>query len=745
MDFKENKYWFLLIFLFINFIIIPKVNGKPIYKKEIRHFVKYVDTRIGVIDHNKNQCVIGPQLPFGSINPSPETPDGGDDGYAPGKPIRGFGQLHVSGTGWGKYGHFLVSPQVGLKFGEKEHDSSISGEVATASYYKVDLDRYGITAEVTPTSHCAMYRFTFPKTDSTFVLMDVTHSLTKDIATYIGGTVFSNSVAIDSISKDQIWGMIKYEGGFGQGAYNLHFYASFSKKPSQCGVWKNKKLQYGIYSTSLSDKQDRIGCFLKFDNPENSPILMKIAISFKSIEKAKEYIANEIKGWNFESVKQAGDLKWDTALSNILLEGATAKQNKMFYTALYHSMVMPRDRTGDFREWKDNEQIWDDQFAIWDTWRTVFPLMVLINPEMVKGNISSFINRWEHNHQVKDAFIAGIDMYAEQGGNNVDNVIADAILKGVQGIDIKKAYEVLKYNADHERNGFQGMSQNTPYDSISGMYKKRGWIPGSKMSCSITLEYAYNDFCIAEVAKKLGHKDDYDKYIKRSKLWINLWNSNIESNGYKGFICPKTVDEKWIPIDFTHRWGSWKNYFYEANSWSYSFFVPHQIDKLIELNGGEKLFVKKLDFAFRNELIELANEPSFLTVRLFDAAGRPDINSYWVDYIMNNLYSETSLPGNDDSGAMSSWYVFSAMGFFPNAGQETYFLNAPFCKKIIIQRSEGKDIIINAPNASPKNIYMKSIKINGKRLKKPWFYHHSIKDGAVLDYDLTNKPQSTIN
>lgn len=728
------------LLIFIVYIVYCQYFYCQNSKKEIRHLVQFVDPRIGVIDNRSNNCVIGPQVPFGSINPSPETPDGGNDGYAPGKPVRGFGQLHVSGTGWGKYGHFLVSPQVGLYIGEMEHDSPISNEVATASYYSAHLERFNVIAEVTPTHHCAMYRFTFPSTDSAYILIDVTHSLTRDIATYIGGTVYANTVTIDTVSKDKVYGMIKYEGGFGDGVYQLYFCGQFSQKATSMGVWKNKSLLFNTTSVKLSEEKDRIGAFFKFDSQNGNTLLMKVSISFRSMEKAESYLESEIPDWNFDSIKKACDSLWNEALSSILLEGTTEIQNRIFYTALYHSMLMPRNRTGDFEGWQDNEQLWDDQYAVWDTWRTVFPLMVLIKPDMVKDNITSFINRFNHNKQVKDAFIAGLDMFAEQGGNDVDNVIADAIMKEVPGIDITEAYRVLKHNAEYERNGFQGFSNKMPFDIVVGAYKKRGWIPASIMSCSMTLEYAYNDFCIAQVAKKIGLKDDYEKYLNRSKMWIKLWNPNLESYGFSGFICPKDKNGKWIIIDAAFNWGSWKEYFYEANSWTYSFFVPHEIEKLIELNGGKENYALKLDFALRNNLIELANEPSFLAIRTFNVADRLDLNCYWVNYIMNNLYDETGLPGNDDSGAMSSWYIFSAIGFFPNAGQETYFINAPFCKKIIIQRPYGKNIIIEAPNASEKNIYVKSFYINGKKYKNPWFNHRDIMNGATLKFDVTDEP-----
>ena len=735
----------IYILLFVCTLVCSQYcTGKNQIKK-IRHLVQYVDTRIGVIDNRGSNCVIGPQIPFGTINPSPETPEGGQGGYSPGKPLRGFAQIHVSGTGWGKYGHFLISPQVGLHTREEDHDSPVSDEIATASYYRAHLDRYGITTEITPARHSAIYRFSFPKTDSAYILLDATHSLAGDIVKGMPRTVYNNNVIIDTVSKDKVCGMIKFEGGFGEGAYQLFFCARFSQQAASIGLWKNENLLFDSTNVQLADEKDRIGAFLKFDSPEGNTIQMRIAISFKSIEKAESYLAAEIPDWNFIKVRNTDEAIWDTALSSILLEDASQNQNKIFYTAMYHSMLMPRNKTGDFEGWKENEPLWDDLYAVWDSWRTLYPLMILINPDMIKNNVESFISRFKHNKYVKDAFVAGLDMFAEQGGNNVDNVIADAILKYVPGIDVMEAYKILKNDADIERNGWQGWTNKEPYDSLNGAYKKLGWIPASIMSCSRTLEYAYNDFCIASVAKKLGFNKDYEKYLKRSHLWVNLWNPGLESKGFKGFICPKDVNGNWVSIDAAYFWGSWVNYFYEANSWTYSFFVPHQAKKLIRLNGGNENFVNKLDFAFRNNLIGLDNEPSFLAVRMFDIAGRLDLNCYWINNIMNNLYDETGVPGNDDSGAMSSWYIFSAMGFFPFAGQKTYFINAPFCKKIIMQRPGCRNLIIETPNASGKNIYVKSFSINGKKYKEPFFSHSAIINGATLKFDVTDQPVSKLN
>ncbi len=708
-------------------------------KKKIYDLARFVDTKVGVVDGSGSNCVIGPQLPFASINPSPQTPNGEHDGYKFGEPIRGFGQLHVSGTGWGKYGHFLLSPQIGLKVEETEHDSPASEQITRPNYYKANLDRYSIVAEIAPTTHAAIYRLSYPKSNEANILMDVTHSLTRDIVPYVGGMVRKNEIHIDKTFKDKMWGLIEYEGGFGNGYYMLYFYAQTNKRPKQAGVWKNGDIQPEKYDEVLNSANDRIGGFFSFDTKEGETVYYKIAISFHSIDKAKEYLTKEIPDWDFEKIKSDGEDVWNQTLSSIFIPEATEKQMKMFYSAMYHAHTMPRDRTKDFKKF-DGDTLWDDHFAIWDTWRTLFPLYSIIRPELIASNINSFINRFNRNGRVKDAFIAGIDMEQEQGGNNIDNIIADAIIKELCGFDHQKAYEILKHNAEKERKAFPLISTDSLLSqNDSNAYRQLGYVPAGIMSSSISMEYYYNDFVVALAAQKLGKDEDYKRFLNRSLQWTKLWNPDITDNGFKGFISSRTKGGEWVDdMDVTKNWGSWRKYFYEGNAWTYSFFVPHDFDRLIELSGGKENFTKKLNYAFENNLIDIANEPSFLSIRSFSNAGRTDLTCYWVDYVLKNYYDEYSVPGNDDSGAMSSWYIFSSLGFFPNAGQNTYYLNAPLYKKAIIQRAEG-DVIINNPNFGDKNIYLKSVSINGKKLKSSRFDFQEIKNGAVIDFETTNK------
>lgn len=701
--------------------------------------VDLVNPFIGVRDDVSN-CVVGPQLPFGSINPSPQTPNGSHDGYAPDEPIRGFGQLQVSGTGWGKYGQVFISPQIGLAVGEKAHDSGKSNELAKAYEYSVTLDRYGIGVDVTPSVHSAIYRFTFPKSDSSNILIDITHNIPMDIATFVGGKVTAGEVTIDSGQTFSISGDGTYSGGFGDGSYQVFFYAEFDRKPTRFGTWINGKLERGRLHESLAKTDDRVGAYVGFSTSDNEEILMKIAVSLRSVARAEQWLGNEIPDWNFDAVRDTAKAVWNRALGKIEVEGGSDTLRTIFYTALYHSMLMPRDRTGDIKGYPEDAPLWDDEYAVWDTWRTLFPLMELIDPDMVRGNINSFITRYKVNHKVRDAFIAGIDMDAEQGGDNVDNVIADAYVKGLTGVNWEEAYEVVKHDADFERKGFTGLGGKKVQNGDENAYRETGWIPAGIMSCSKTLEFAYNDYCAAEVARGLDRMDDYRKYLRRSTEWENLWDPKATSNGFAGFIVPKRADGTWVKIDPKKNWGSWHDYFYEGSSWTYSYFVPHEFQRLVSLCGGRREYVERLEHALENNLIDFSNEPSFLTIPTFDYARRPDLASFWIRKVMESRYTMNGYPGNEDSGAMSSWFVFAAMGLLPNAGQDFYYLHGPSFTGITIHLENGRTIRIVGENASAKNIYVQSLRLNGIELDRPYITQADLENGAVLDFVMGGKP-----
>jgi len=708
-----------------------------------QNVIKYVNPYMGV--KGDGNCVIGPQLPFGSINPSPETQKGNSDGYNYNEPIRGFSQLHVSGTGsLGKYGQFLISPQIGINVDEEGHDSEKSDEAAEVGYYKVKLNRYDITCEVTPTHHAAMYKLTYPKSDSAFMLIDIAHNIPGDIVKKNGaarnGFNDNGYVKIDTV-KQLITGYGHYWGGWSSEPFYAYFAMKFSKQVKDYGTWKNAAIASRNSFELINNKTERVGAYVKFVTEPGEVILVKIAVSMKSIDNAVKYLESETPDWNFDNIKDKAQAAWSKQLNKIAVEGATDEQRSILYSSLYRTMLMPRDRTGDNPKSDSSIPYYDDHYCLWDTWKTNFPLQTLLNESVVRDNILSFIERFRQNGKVNDAFIAGNDrtyiwrvvetpIYSKnQGGDNVDNVIADAYLKHVKGVDWNAAYEILKHDADKER-------------AATYRENERGWVPVGSYEYgydgSKTMEFAYNDYCIAQVAKGMKKTDDYKKYLNRSLQWVNLWNSELESDNFKGFLNPKSENGRWLVFDPKNETVELKpkvNYrsFYEGSSWEYSYFAPHDFSRLIKMSGGNEKFINKLQHAFENKMIDYGNEPSFLTPYCFVYAGRPDLTSYWVKKNFAN-YTSDAFPGDEDSGAMGSWYIFSAMGLFPNAGQNIYLLSAPLFKKITLKTENGKEITVLAESLSEKNIYVKSVELNGKPLNRAWITHDEISDGAVIKF-----------
>jgi predicted alpha-1,2-mannosidase len=714
-------------------------------KEQSKSLIEHVDVRIGTYQtgtKDEGNTAIGSQLPFGSINPGPQTPNGRHDGYSPDEPIRGFGQLHVNGTGWGKYGQVFISPQVGLQVGEQDHDSPKANEISSPYHYGVTLTRFGIRTEVTPTHHAAIYRFIFPESNESNVLIDVSHHLTQDIATMIGGGFTEGNVELD-VPNAKMSGYGEYFGGFGDGKYKVYFTSKFNIQPKNFGTWKNSSISQNSTYVTLSNKDDRIGGYFNFSTKANDTIYMKIAVSLKSIHQAEYWLNSEIKDFDYLKEKNSAINTWSKELSKINIEGASDIDKKIFYTALYRSALMPRNRTNDMKGVDNNIPVWDDHYVVWDTWRTLFPLLVLINPEVVASNINSFIERFEENAVVKDAFIAGNDMIAEQGGNNIDNIIVDAYLKGLEGVDWNAAYELIKEHADGKtgRVGWQGFKGNSVRDPKFFDYKTNGYLLADTLSCSYTMEYAYNDYCAAQMAKGLGKSDDAERYFNRSTNWTYLWNQDATDDGYRGFIVPRDTNGNFIDLDIKHNGGSWHEYYYEGNAWTYSFFTPHDFKKLINLSDGNHSYVQKLQYAFDQGLINPANEPGFLVPFSFIHAARPDLTSKYIHQLLKD-YTITMLPGNDDSGAMSSWYIWSRMGIFPNAGQEYYYLFGSNFKKSTITLANGKKIIIESKNASEDNIYVQSCTVNGKTWNKAWINHSDLANGAIIKFKMGATPNS---
>ncbi len=684
---------------------------------------------------NGGNIVPGAQIPFGFVHVSPDTEKPTTAGYNPYENILGFSQTHVSGTGGAsKYGNFLTTPLVG-KLRINNLGSPKLEETASPGYYTVRLTRSNVKAEVTATRLVAMHRYTYPASKLSHVLIDVSSVVQPET----GDNASKNPHPVDChvrvVAPNRIEGSGNFIGGWNQSPYTIHFSAEFDRPFTAFGTWRDGRIEAG---TAAAANEGKVGAYATFNTTIKPTIQMKIGVSFISPEKARANLLQEIPDWDFDAVRRQAEAAWERVLGQIKVEGGTEEQQKIFHTALYHSHYMPHDLTGENVWWTSDEPHYEDFYAIWDTFRTHLPLLTLIQPERERDMVRSLVDTYVHTGWMPDSRIAGANGMT-QGGSNGDVVVADALAKGVQGIDYPKAYEALVKNAevDSPRPLYEGRALSE--------YKRLGYVSMNyPRSASRTMEYAYDDFCISQVAQALGHPADSRKYLGRANNWMNVWSDETRS------ARPRYADGLWLaPFAAAHfypdkEYSYWDAPFYEGSGYIYGTYVPHDTQGLINKLGGDDLFIAWLDAffanpptrdpAFNNALYNHNNEPDFLAAFLYIHANRPDRTQERVRRILATEYTtgRGGLPGNDDSGAMSSWYVWGAIGLYPNAGQPFYYLCSPLFQRSTIDLGGGRTFIIEAPDTSETNLYVQSATLNGRALERAWLKHEEIARGGRL-------------
>ena len=683
-----------------------------------RHPHKYVDPFIGTA--NNGNTLPGPSLPFSFMRLGPDNPvPHPTSGYDPLKPIKGFSHTHVSGTGGnGQYGNLSVMPTTGPLL-LQHFESEKAGEVATAGYYKVQLTRYNILAELTQTEKVGLHRYSFPASSQAHILFDVSSMIKKN-----GSNNFMRNLHTEaSVKGNIIQGYGEYVGGWGNDKPNkIFFYAIVNKASTQAGSWLQDSVFSGYGKNKLSGKDG--GIVFSFSTTNKEEILLKVGISPLNVEAAKLNVEKEMPGWDFEAVKAAAERKWDEYLTRIKITGASEAAKKTFYTALYHVLVMPSDITGQNPGWVSSEPAFWDFYTLWDTFRTSNPLLTLVAPLQQRRIVRSLLDIYKHHGWLPDAWIVG-GYASKQGGTNADVLIADAIVKDLGGFNYEEAYKAIKKNAD-------SVSPKPWWYGRHKEYAELNYCPSS-VNCgtSYTLEYSYNDFCIAQVAKRLGYEADAVKYAQLSQNCFNLFNEAT------GFFWAKNTEGIWEDgfkpaYKRTHQQSG---YFYEGTPYQYSFYVPHDINGLISRLGGKEAFLKYLDVFFDSGFYRNDNQPDIQVPFLYNYIGRPDKTADRVRTVLKNSFKPTAdgLPGNDDAGCMSAWYVFSAMGFYPVPGQDIYLIASPIFKKVQMKLEDNKTFTIIAQQTSEVNKYILSATLNGKPLYNTWFRHSDIITGGRLE------------
>lgn len=714
-----------------------------------------VDPRIG--SEGLGRVFVGPSHPYGMVKPSPDCTPSPNSGWLPmPERVDGFSQVHVSGTGGGaKYGNISIMPFInGMR--SIAHIDHRADEDIKLGYYGTTLQS-GIKVEVTAAQRAAAYRITFPAAneekgiaiDAGFFLGEEPVPDAREAQQLVGSQ-------IQVVNDREVQGYSRIRGGWNNGrAYTVYFSAISTEPFVKTLTWRGEEIST---ATSQADHGDKTGALLELPG-DTRQVEMYIGISFLSELKARENCLAAMHGKDFDGIYNDNLAAWEEILNRVELDPATPDSlQRMYYTALYHTMLMPTDRTGECPLWNDAAPYYDDYYAIWDTYRSSMPLITLLDPDRQRDIVNSLLVIAKRDGYMPDAR-SGNANGRTQGGSNADVVIADALAKGLDGIDYHAALDAMLKDGeispgyDHEAHGRGGLEE----------YKRLGYIPhGIDRAGNRTVEYSFNDWAIAQVAKALGDSAVAERYMERSGNWRNLWREDYEHDGARGFIMPRDASGNWLdsiahganpmkeskfrytPVTFEGPWYTpwWSMFFYEASSWEYSLSIPHDVPGLIEACGGEESMMKRLDTFFDRPYFNVNNEPSFLTPCLYHWLGRPDRSSDRLLDIIAQSYNAgpVGLPGNDDSGAMSSWLAFNMMGIYPNAGHDYYLIHTPLLKKTTLHLTNGRDFTINAPRLNEKNRYIVGAKLNG--VDYPWstITHKDILNGGELNLIMGPKP-----
>jgi predicted alpha-1,2-mannosidase len=716
--------------------------------------VDYADPFIGT-DMPGNLCP-GAVLPFGMVCVSPvcnlkslechQPPEG----YRPYMPAYGFSHTYINcEINNPRYGNILIIPQTG-QLDLKNNTSLLVNEKASPGYYSARFAKGRIKAEVTAFEKAGFHRYTYSEKGPAHFIINPSATLKGSEITE--GTSKCKMCEVTILPDSKVRGYGRFEGGWGGlNPYDIYFVAEFDQPFNEYGIWNN-----GIISSnekSIHDQSDNnvsLGAYVSFNINQGERIKLKIAISYVNYEKAQENL-DRANSWDFNKIENRALKIWQNHLGRISVEGGTKKQVSIFYTALYHSLLTPRNISGENPSPQSNTTECWDYYSIWDTYRTVNPLLILIFPGRQAQMIEYMLDIYNNKGWLPDAWIAG-DYAKVRGGTNADAVISEAILKNIEGFNHDLAYIAIKKNADI-------ISENPLlYGRYLEQYVNLGYLASTSATdkefinsaSSRTLEYAYNDYCIALAARKLGKNADYEMYSERSLNALKLLNTDTmffwARNKYGNW--QRATDEDYSYIQNNGP-------LYKGSMWNYSTAAPHLISRLIKLHGGNEAFVEFLDELFNRGYFNPGNILNSNIPWLYIYAGRQDKTAERVRWIMDTFYSTQpdGLPGQDISGSLSAWYVWSAMGIYPMAGQDFYFIGSPLFDKTTIVTGEGKKFIIRALNNSYDNKYILSASLNGKLWDKAWLEHKDIINGTELvlimgpepsDWGKSNPPPSYV-
>lgn len=665
--------------------------------------------------------------------------------------IRGFKQTHQPSPWMNDYGQFAIMPGSSkVKFNQDGRASWFSHKSETSKpyYYSVYLADADVTAELTPTERAASFQFTYPKSDSSFIVIDA----------------FDKGSYIKVIPGERK--IVGYSTRYARGKlidFKNYFVIYVDKPIAFAKTWKGNRL----VKDSLEITSNHSGAIIGFKTSKGEKVSLKVASSFISLEQAELNLKREVGNDNFEVTKSKAKALWNKTLSRIAIEGASIDQARTFYSCLYRTLCFPNklyeiDAAGKIVHYSPyNGKVLPGYMfggtGFWDTFRALYPFLNLVYPSINKEMQEGLINDYLEGGFLPEWSSPGFaDIMI---GNNSASIVSDAYIKGLRGYDINKLYEALLHGANNEGPMSAVGRKGVEY------YNTLGYVPydvGINENAARTLEYAYDDFAIWKLAKALNRpKEEIDLYAKRSQNYRNLFDTQT------GLMRGKNKDGKFQSPFNPYKWG---DAFTEGNSWHYTWSVFHDVQGLVDLMGGSQQFVNKLDSVFLlppkfddsyyggviHEIREMqianmgqyahGNQPIQHMIYLYNYGGAPWKTQHWVRETMNRMYRATpdGYCGDEDNGQTSAWYIFSSMGFYPVCpATDQYVLGAPLFKKITLTLENGKQVLIQAPKNSADNRYVNSLKVNGKVYDKNWVGHFDLMKGATLDFDMTEKPNTS--
>jgi predicted alpha-1,2-mannosidase len=701
---------------------------------------KHVDPFIGT--DGFGHTFPGATTPFGMVQLSPDTRIKGWEncsGYhSSNSTIIGFSHTHLSGTGATDYGDIMFMATSGVQVMPGKETDPLSGyrsafvkssEKAKPGYYKVMLADYGIQAEMTATTRCGFQKYTFPANDEAVIIIDLVHGIDDKVT---GAEIsINNKNSVSGYRRSSGWAKDHF----------VFFHAEFSQPFESSGITDHEGNEMG---GTVFNSEKGLKAWFKFKVKNFDNIMVKTGISNVGTENAENNLKAEIPHWDFNKTVTEAENKWESELSRIKVEGGAKDDKVKFYTALYHTMIHPNimsDTDGRYRGMDGNIHKMErgnmyTVFSLWDTFRALHPLFTIIDTNRAQEFVRALLQKYKESKLLPVWELASNETFCMIGYHAVP-VIVDAYMKGLRDFDVNLAYEAIRNSAMQDHLGLK-------------YYKTHGYIPADKENepVSKTLEYAYDDWCIAQMAKDLGKVDDYELFMTRSKYYLNVYDMN------SGFMRARKNGTWFSPFDPYEVSGMYT----EANAWQYTFFVPHDIRGMIAMMGGRKSFTGRLDSLFSTapkltgrhqpDISGLigqyahGNEPSHHFAYLYNYSDKPHRTAELNRKIMKEFYTigRDGLIGNEDCGQMSAWFVFAAMGLYPVCpGNNEYEPGSPLFSKIVINSDAANRLEIVADSITEKHVYVKSLEFNGKRMMNP-MNHSSLAKGGKLTFRMSKDP-----